>query len=884
MVFSFTISWNFRIFVYGIRLLLLIKGSIMRITTKTKAQLLIENDKLKAKIAELEKDEYKRNRVEARLQESEELYRLLHENAGLGIAYFTPDGIVLSYNTIASRNLNGSPEDFMGKSLKELYPEDQAELYFSRLQTALKSRENKVYEDHLKLPEKEMWFLSTYTKIVDSKDKVLGIQIISQDITDLKIAEHKLEDSEQYFYKLFELAPFSCSITDMNGDYVLVNEHFCNKLNMTKEDIIGKNNDEIIRNSGNTEYFRDELIKHGVIKPTEITYENNGKIYHSLFSSRLIKWKNEEMILSATVDTSRIKEAEQASFRSNERYKTLFDESPVPLWEEDFTPLISYLESIKEKGVSDLNSYFEENSQELVHCARIIKVVDVNMASLTLHEVDSKGGLINNLSSTFTDKSFEVFKSEVVALAEGKILFEAESEVKTMTGELRNVFLKLKIDSSIPGQYRGLLATTDITKRKRAEEDLKQHSRELSTLNFLANQVSSTLSLEQVANAALEGVFNALAPDLALIFLREGNDLILQSLKANAHLEEYFLDTRHKVGDCLCGLAVSLGSPAYSLDISKDLRCTQEECKLAGIHSYASLPMRSGDEILGIVAIGAIIERDFEKQSNFLEILVSEVAVGIQNALLFEQVSEYSTNLEQLVTERTAELKATNKELEAFAYSVSHDLRAPLRAINGFTQILLRDYDDKLDSEGKRLGDIIKKSSTKMGRLIDDLLTFSRLGKASIYSEEIDMNHMIKDVFEEVASNQDKERIEFICENLLNVKADPMMFKQIWVNLISNAIKFSSKKERAVIIISSREENSKTIFSIEDNGAGFNDKYRNKLFGVFQRLHNESEFPGTGVGLAFIKRILDRHNGEVWAKGVEGKGATFYISIPDTIE
>ncbi|HSJ86304.1 MAG TPA: PAS domain S-box protein [Anaerolineales bacterium] len=244
------------------------------------------------------------------------------------------------------------------------------------------------------------------------------------------------------------------------------------------------------------------------------------------------------------------------------------------------------------------------------------------------------------------------------------------------------------------------------------------------------------------------------------------------------------------------------------------------------------------------------------------------------------QVRQLNERLEQRVIERTAQLHAANKELEAFSYSVSHDLRAPLRAINGYTRILVEDYTDVLDEEGKRICNIITTEAQRMGDLIDDLLSFSRLSRKEIMPARLDMKALVSSVYGELTPPSDRDRIDFRIGKLPSAEGDPSLLHQVWVNLISNAIKFSSKKERAVIEVGTKKSDGENIYFVRDNGAGFNIQYVDKLFGVFQRLHSEDEFEGTGVGLAIVQRIVQRHGGRVWAEGDVDKGATFYFSLP----
>jgi PAS domain S-box-containing protein len=308
-----------------------------------------------------------------------------------------------------------------------------------------------------------------------------------------------------------------------------------------------------------------------------------------------------------------------------------------------------------------------------------------------------------------------------------------------------------------------------------------------------------------------------------------------------------------------------------------------------------------------IIANQELISQDKEKEKRASELIVANLELVFQNEekekraaelttayyelkiaeenirmLKDEDIRKLNEALEQKIKDRTSELESVNKELESFSYSVSHDLRAPLRAVNGYALILEEDYHAILDAEGKRLLSIIQQSAKKMGTLIDDLLAFSRLGRKEINRSMVDMFTLLENIINEF-KNVPGFNAEIKILNLFPILADITLMKQVWINLLSNAIKYSSKNEKPYIEIDAEKKNGLIIYSIADNGVGFDIQYADKLFGVFQRLHTTEEFEGTGVGLALVQRIIIKHGGKVWANAAIGKGATFYFSIPEKI-
>jgi len=244
------------------------------------------------------------------------------------------------------------------------------------------------------------------------------------------------------------------------------------------------------------------------------------------------------------------------------------------------------------------------------------------------------------------------------------------------------------------------------------------------------------------------------------------------------------------------------------------------------------------------------------------------------------EAEEGIRRLNERLLRRGEEHEAANKELEAFSYSVSHDLRAPLRGIDGFSRILTEEYGPHLDEEARRLLNVIRGEAQRMGHLIDDLLAFSRMGRQEMQNTFCDMTHLAQSAFEQIDATARSRVRHFAVKQLPPAYGDKAMLRQVFFNLVSNAVKFSSPKDQPEIEVGAAASNGLTTYYVKDNGVGFDQRFAAKLFGVFQRLHREDEFEGTGVGMALVKRIILRHQGTVWAEGRINEGATVYFALP----
>jgi PAS domain S-box-containing protein len=301
-----------------------------------------------------------------------------------------------------------------------------------------------------------------------------------------------------------------------------------------------------------------------------------------------------------------------------------------------------------------------------------------------------------------------------------------------------------------------------------------------------------------------------------------------------------------------------------------------------GVDSYFGAPLiTSNDETLGLVAVMDVKPMELsEWTAPILGMFATRIAVELEKRAANQALRQLNQSLERRVAERTAELEATNKELESFSYSVSHDLRAPLRTIEGFSNALMEDYGDQLDATAQDYLQRVRSGSQRMGQLIDDMLGLSRVTRRKLQRAQVNLSELAQDVFDQLCEHEPERKIRLDIDEGLLARGDPDLLRIALVNLFHNAWKYTARQSSPHIEFRKHVNGEAATFVVRDNGVGFDMKYADKLFTAFQRLHADSEFQGSGIGLATVARVIQRHGGRVWAQGEPEKGASFYFTLP----
>ncbi|MBM4134624.1 MAG: PAS domain S-box protein [Nitrospira sp.] len=810
------------------------------------------------------RDITERKQAEEALRASESQYRLLVDQAN-DIIYRTDAQGYLTFVNVVTARITGYPEsELLGRRFVEFIRADAraaAERFYGR--QFVRKRNSTYYEYPLVRKDgTEVWIGQNVQVLLDG-DRVVGFQAVARDITDLKKVADALRQSEERWKIIFESAPDAYYLSTLTGEFVDGNRKAEELIGYRKKELIGKNflKVDLLPTSALPKAIK--LLALNVIGratgPDEFLLKTkSGAMVPVEISTAPTIINGRKLLMGIARDITERKRSEEA-LKEQMRLSMLAAEVNGALVQS--SSLQTMLQSCAEALVRHLDAAFARvwllGPGDL--CSDCHKMAQCADRTQCLH-LEASAGLYRNLNGEYRRIPLGVLKIGKIAQGKGAMatndvlgddrlpnkLWMKENGLQSFAGYplllgqqvvgVMAIFARHPLtDPMLIGLETVSKALTLGIERKKAEEALQE----------------SEQRLELALHGGDLGTWDWQVPSGAVIFNQRWAGMLGYT---SEEIEPHFRSWERLVHPddlphVLEALQAHLEGRTPSYETEKRLKTKDGGWKW-------------------ILVRGRVVERD--AQGSPLRVTGTHLDITDRK------------RAEAEVKERSRQLESANKELEAFSYSVSHDLRAPLRHIGGFAELLEEHAAPVLDQKGHEYLRAISTSAQRMGRLIDDLLAFSRMGRAELNKRVVPLEALVRSVIEDLQPETKGRTIDWTIGALPKVYGDPALLRQVWFNLVANAIKYTQTRARATIEVgrAPAADDRETVIFVRDNGVGFDMQYVDKLFGVFQRLHSTDEFEGSGIGLANVQRIVARHGGRVWAEGGVGRGATFYVALP----
>jgi PAS domain S-box-containing protein len=813
-----------------------------------------------------------RKQSEDALRRSEEFFRLITNLVPHGIFAKDAAGRHIFANTALAEMAGLPVEEILGKNDFELVADKaQAEAYRADDLAVIHSGKKMVVSEE---PRTDLSgrtrLLQTikipFTVVETGETAVLGV---CTDITERRQAEASLQESEERFRSIFTAAATGIAISTPHGRFLEANAAYCEMLGYTEDELRERNFASLTHpeDLNLNLKLRDEMLagQRKTFVMEKRYFKKNGDIVwtrHSVAAVRAPGGQIKRFIVVAENITER-KLAQEALLRRTTELQVLFDLMPAMLC------------------FKDTKNVFLRVNQRLAETA-----------GRPIAEIEGRPA-----AEIFPGEADKYYADDLDVIQTGKAKLGIVEQLQGRDGK----YLWVQTDK-VPvcdkdGKVTGIVVMVqDITERRRIESRLHRLNRLHTVLSEVGEAVMRTRGKQELFDTVCRIVTEIGKLPMVFVAELEANAGVARPAaicgEGPACLREptsLIPIDGGPLSEDVVGRALRSGVPDFCNDIAGDARMKpwHEGTRAHGLLANAAFPFHLRGATMGALVLYAGETGYFlDDEMRLLGSVSSDISLALealerdqQRNEAEQKVRQLNAELEKRVIDRTSELEAANKELEAFSYSVSHDLRTPLRAVNGFAKMVLREFGANAPASARENLERIREGAQRMGELIDDLLAFSRLGRESMKCRNFDTAQLVQGVLDESAPRREGRRIEINVGDLPPGHGDPALLKQVWVNLISNAIKYTGGRESAVIDIGCDQKNGENIYFVRDNGAGFDMRYAGRLFGVFQRLHRADEFEGTGVGLAIAHRIIHRHGGRIWAEAEEGRGATFYFTV-----
>ncbi len=808
-------------------------------------------------------DVSERKSAEERLRTSEGKYRQIVETTHDGIWMIDTEDKTTFVNRRMAEILGHTPEEMIGRPLLSFLAADVLEDVETRLKGHRQGFSESFERRFLRKDGAEVWVLMSTNPLPSHDGAYSGALAVATEITDRKRAEERLRASEERYRQIVETTHDGIWMIDAESRTTFVNRRMAEMLGYTPEEMTGQPIFKFMTDDARATAERNvERRKKGIAEEHDFCLQRKGgaEVWTIMEATPLLAPDGTYAGALATVtNITERKKAEETLRASSETHRSVLQTAMDGFWLADA------------KG----------------------HLLEVNEAYSRMSGYSQRELLTMRISDFEANEKPEETDSHMQALVTGGY-DRFETRHRRRDGTVFDVEVSTQHKTIEDGRVVAFLR--DMTERKLAETQIERMTRlyqaligvgeaivRASTPGELFREICRVLVESGCFKMAWMGWRDVASPQILVVGSHGDHTGYLDGIRV-------FADRRPE-GMGPTGTAIREGKPYVCSDFSGDPRTLpwRGAAARAGWRSSAAFPVRFGGETSGALTVYSLDTDVFgDREVSLLERAATDISFAMEKLehevgqrQAEERVRQLNSDLEQRVQERTAELEAANRELDAFSHSVSHDLRAPLRAITGFSAKVVKSHSGQLDTEGQRLLGVISSNAQRMSVLIDDLLAFSRTARAEVRHTRLDMEEIARSVFEEVAGGPEtRTKTEFQLGELPNAEGDAPLLRQVWVNLLSNAVKYSSHAEKPVVEVTGEIEGDFAVYRVRDNGVGFDMAYADKLFGVFQRLHGVAEFEGTGIGLALVKQVVTRHGGQVRAEGEVGKGATFSFSLP----
>ncbi len=845
------------------------------------------------------RDITERKRAEEALEKERTLLRLLINHLPDFVYVKDTESRFITSNAphLAIMGLSTS-DQVIGRTDFDFFPHNLAAQYYADEQAIIRSGQPLIDHEEPTVSHtgEPRWALTTKLPLRDNLGQIIGIVGITRDVTERKRADEALRESEERFRTLVETAPGGILVVNRDGTIVQVNKRAETLFGYTREELVGAAIETLIPGRFRQSHvaYREGYFANPSARPMGMGRDlagqrKDGSEFPVEIGLNYTLTAGKTLTLAFVTDITERKRAEEDIVQSLAREQAARAEA------EAVQHRLAFL--------LEASTLLTKSIDYLTRLRQFAEFVVPRIADWCVVYMIEKDGSVNQMAVTHADPAKVAWASEL------------QRRYPPDPNALRGVYQVLR-----SGEAEFYPEITD--------EMLVAAARDAEQLRLLqAVGFASVMTVPLVANERILGAISLVTAESGRHFGQDELNLVTdlarraamlienarfyeEAQKFNAELERLVTERTEQLreSEAKFSKAFRASPAAISIATLPDGRWIEINDALVKMTGY------SRDELIGHTSIelglvdaearAKILEsirtqgsvRDVEiqmhtKSKEIIDVLLSvehielngqACTLGIQYDITeIKRAEREVRRLNDDLEQRQVALEAANKELEAFSYSVSHDLRAPLRAIDGFSRILLRDYPAQLPPAAERYLRLVRDNAQQMGQLIDDLLAFSRLGRQSVNRQRVAPANIARRVLEELSSEQDNRQIEITIGDLPTCQADPALLKEVFVNLLSNALKFTRQRDVARIEVGSRLIDGQTVYFVKDNGAGFDMQYADKLFGVFQRLHRAEEYEGTGVGLALVQRIIHRHGGRVWAEAEVDQGATFYFTLEE---